>query len=189
MHTSGLQADTIPVFLQLWMSCITVWSTPWAQLALLTSIFHCELAAVLISIIYSKFHHLLFSKRTQQRNVCVLRTLQLLWQGPETKIVPAAILANPKPAQPTRQLSQLLTCTSRHGYMCAASLSYRRTLQNVFSNIRAFSLEFSSVGKQKSIWAWSVSSSCLLFEGLCCDIDLFGCKISSPLKEILLWKW
>lgn len=114
-------------------------------------------------------------KRTQQRNVRVLCTLQLLWQGPETKIVLAAVLANPKPTHPTRQLSQLLTCTSRHGYVRAASLSYSRISQAVFSNIRAFSLEFSSAREQESVWAWSMSSNCLLFKGLCCGIALFGC--------------
>lgn len=40
-------------------------------------------------------------KRTQQRNVRVLCTLKLLWQGPETKTVLAAVLANPKPTHPT----------------------------------------------------------------------------------------
>lgn len=69
MHTSGSQADTIPVLLLPWMSCITGWSPSWAELALLTSISHRELAVVLVSISWSKELALL-KEPSREMSVC-----------------------------------------------------------------------------------------------------------------------
>lgn len=118
---------------------------------------------------------------TTEKLMCP-RLGQLLWQGPEAKIVLtlfSLVLSlkqtpNP-PTHPPRQLSQLLTCTSHLvACVCAVSVSYIRRSRSVFSNTRTVSREFSSMGEQKGIWLWRMSSNCLSFKGLCHNIDLFG---------------
>lgn len=184
--------DTIPVLLKLWMwHCIFShnWENTFPYLVDLPRRFSLLYSPALstVNLPWCKFpNELVFIKETNtQAKNNQRKHVPQTWAAAVTRPCgcncPDAILTWPlfkaksKPTQWTRQLSQLLTCTLHlAACTCAVTLSSIRRLQSIFSNTNRVSLEFSSVGEQKGIWAWRMSSNCLLFKGLCHNIDLFG---------------